>query len=83
MSQLNYEFHEILVNVDELAEKELNLSHMTRRLIEIENEHEYKLKRQEETYAEKIKELEEGNANAVQMLKKRIQVSVQTYLKLN
>ncbi|XP_065209372.1 cilia- and flagella-associated protein 57 isoform X2 [Planococcus citri] len=67
----NY-FKEILINVDELAEKNQNLYHLESRIHEMAAEHTFEIKRLESSYTEKIQLLEENNSSIVKNLKKRI-----------
>lgn len=69
----NY-FKEILINIDELAEKNQNLNHLESRIHEMVAEHAFEIKRLESSYTEKLRQLEESNSCIVKNLKKRIKV---------
>lgn len=68
-------FAEILVNIQELAEKNQNLHHLSSRINEMVAEHSFEIKRLENVYSEKFQLLEENNSCVVKNLKKRIKVS--------
>lgn len=67
-------FEEILVNTDELAEKNMNLNHLSCRIAEVKSEHSYEITRQDKFYSNKIKQLEEKYTDEIKCLKKRIKV---------
>lgn len=69
-------FAEILINTQELNDKNLNLKHLTCRIVEMTTEHSFEIKQRESMYSERIKELEDKYTNHVKTLKTRIKVNL-------
>lgn len=67
-------FEEILINTNELAEKNLNLNHLSCRIAEVKSEHSFEITRQDNFYSNKIRQLEEKYTDEIKSLKKRIKV---------
>lgn len=68
-------FAEILVNMDDLYEKNQSLEHLNFRIAEIVAEHQFELLEKDNFYTERIKEIEQNSTHQIQTLKKRIQVT--------
>lgn len=75
-------FEEILINTDELSEKNRTLHHLESRLNEVISEHSFEVRQLSSTYENKIKQIEETNADEMKILKKRIKVNCVGYFAL-
>lgn len=67
-------FAEILVNMNELHEKNENLDHLNSRIAEMAAEHAFEILQKDNFYSERIKDIEQNNAHQIQTLEKRIEV---------